>query len=85
MSGADSLFGYPPSNLADREPAPAWVARIMAERMRVRLSGERGAAEDSEEREAAPLRNSRHTHSVSGYRAGTRRLAGAPDRGVSRG
>jgi AraC-like DNA-binding protein len=30
MSGADSLFGYPPSNIPDREPCPAWVARIMA-------------------------------------------------------
>ena len=28
MSGADSLFCYPPSNVA--EPCPAWVARIMA-------------------------------------------------------
>jgi AraC-like DNA-binding protein len=30
MSGADSLFGYPPSNVPDREPCPAWVKRIMA-------------------------------------------------------
>jgi AraC-like DNA-binding protein len=30
MSGADSLFGYPPSNVPDREPCPAWVQRIMA-------------------------------------------------------
>ncbi len=30
MSGADSLLGYPPSSVADREPCPAWVARIMA-------------------------------------------------------
>jgi AraC-like DNA-binding protein len=30
MSGADSLFGYPPSNVADRESCPAWVKRIMA-------------------------------------------------------
>jgi AraC-like DNA-binding protein len=30
MSGADSLPGYPPSSVADREPCPAWVARIMA-------------------------------------------------------
>jgi AraC-like DNA-binding protein len=29
MSGADSLFGYPPSNIPDREPCPSWVARIM--------------------------------------------------------
>jgi AraC-like DNA-binding protein len=30
MSGADSLFGYPPSNVPDREPCPTWVKRIMA-------------------------------------------------------
>ena len=30
MSGADSLFGYPPSNIPDRDACPAWVARIMA-------------------------------------------------------
>ena len=30
MSGAVSLFGYPPSSVADREPCPAWVERIMA-------------------------------------------------------
>jgi AraC-like DNA-binding protein len=30
MSGADSSFGYPPSNIPDRESCPAWVARIMA-------------------------------------------------------
>ena len=30
MSGADSLFGYPPSNIPDRDPCPAWVTRIMA-------------------------------------------------------
>lgn len=30
MRGADSVFGYPPSSVADREPCPAWVARIMS-------------------------------------------------------
>lgn len=30
MSGADLLFGYPPSNVPDRDPCPAWVQRIMA-------------------------------------------------------
>jgi AraC-like DNA-binding protein len=30
MTGADSLFGYPPSDIPDRERCPAWVARIMA-------------------------------------------------------
>jgi AraC-like DNA-binding protein len=30
MTGADSLVVYPPSNIPDREPCPAWVARIMA-------------------------------------------------------
>jgi len=30
MSGAESLFGYLPSNVPDREPCPAWVKRIMA-------------------------------------------------------
>jgi AraC-like DNA-binding protein len=30
MSGADPLFGYPPSNVPDRETCPAWVSRIMA-------------------------------------------------------
>src|SRR3954471_3293921 len=30
MNGADSLLGYPPSNVADPEPCPAWVERIMA-------------------------------------------------------
>jgi AraC-like DNA-binding protein len=30
MSGAESSFGYPPSNIPDRESCPAWVARIMA-------------------------------------------------------
>jgi len=29
MNGADLLFGYPPSNVPDREPCPAWVQRIM--------------------------------------------------------
>jgi AraC-like DNA-binding protein len=30
MTGADSLFGYPPSTVPDREPCPEWVKRIMA-------------------------------------------------------
>jgi AraC-like DNA-binding protein len=30
MTSADSLLGYPPSNIPDREQCPAWVARIMA-------------------------------------------------------
>jgi AraC-like DNA-binding protein len=30
MSGADMIFGYPPSNIPDREPCPTWVKRIMA-------------------------------------------------------
>jgi len=30
MTGAEMLFGYPPSNIPDREACPAWVARIMA-------------------------------------------------------
>src|SRR5690242_7040285 len=30
MSGADVLFGYPPSNVPDRESCPAWVQRIFA-------------------------------------------------------
>ena len=46
MSGADSLFGYPPSNIPDREPCPAWVARIMAgENVR---AAQRGSAAQQE-------------------------------------
>src|SRR6185436_19530059 len=30
MTGADSLFGYPPSTVPDREACPGWVKRIMA-------------------------------------------------------
>ncbi len=29
MTDADLRFGYPPSSIADHEPCPAWVARIM--------------------------------------------------------
>ena len=29
MTNADLRFGYPPSSVPDREPCPAWVARIM--------------------------------------------------------
>lgn len=36
MTDSDSLLGYPPSNVADCEPCPPWVARIMA--------GENGSA-----------------------------------------
>ena len=30
MTDADLRFDYPPSSIMDREPCPAWVARIMA-------------------------------------------------------
>ena len=30
MREANLRFGYPPSSIADQEPCPAWVARIMA-------------------------------------------------------
>jgi AraC-like DNA-binding protein len=30
VTDTDSRCGYPPSSIADRDPCPAWVARIMA-------------------------------------------------------